>query len=96
MHLDRSASNAEFELLTKLGIRPCYTRWDAKARKYFKENWAPPSSAHLLSLLDNIPVDETYNEMVLSTINQWIDGTDSDRDAILGILELRTDGFGNS
>ena len=89
--LERAASEAQHHLLSCLEVRPCYTNWDRKERKYNKEYWAPPLTSTFLEILtDNRDTDD---ERILDTINQWIDSDDNMRDAILGILELQKEGF---
>lgn len=89
MHLERSATAAQQEMIVNLGIRPCFTKWQPEHKKYTKEYWAPPSSALLLSLL---PDFQENDEFVFSTLHQWIDGTDTTKESILALLEMKKEG----
>lgn len=91
-HLEAAANSAEYELLTSLGIRPCFTNWDPKAKTYIKENWAEPLSAQLLGYLNKLPENEEHDSVVLETIQQWIQGDNTTRESILAILELKNEG----
>lgn len=91
-NLERAASEAQHQLLSSLEVRPCYTNWDRKERKYLKEYWAPPLTANFLETL-LVSIKGTDDDRILDTINQWIDSDDNMRDAILGILELQKEGF---
>lgn len=89
-NIEQAASAAKHQMLTDLGIKTCQTMWNPDFKKYDKEFWAHPITAHFLSLVDSTVKEE---EEKYSVLNQWIQADENSKDAILGILELKKEGF---
>jgi hypothetical protein len=92
--VEHASENAAYWFVSQLGVRPAFTAWDVRAKKYDQEFWAPATTATFLNLLDDTMYK--YNgdgdTECISTLNQWLEGDDDMKEAILGILELRKDG----
>lgn len=88
--ISQASSAAKHQLLTELEVKACYTQWDPKERRYQKEFWTHPITAHFIELVESSVDDEDEQ---LSVLNSWIYADENAKDAILGILELKKEGF---